>query len=68
MSKIFIGLGFLAILASLGSAFFYLMRDKGQSSKTVQALALRVGFSILLFAALLIAHRFGWIEAGGVRY
>lgn len=68
MSKVLIGLGFLAIVASLGSAFFYLMRDKGQSNKTVRALALRVGFSILLFATLLIAHRFGLIESGGIRY
>lgn len=68
LSKIFIGLAFLGILVSLGSAFFYLMRDKGRSNKTVKALAIRVGLSILLFLSLLVAHRYGLIESGGIRY
>ena len=44
------------------------MRDKGQSNRTVYALALRVGFSILLFALLLIAHHLGWIQPTGIVY
>lgn len=68
MSKLFIAVAFIGILASLGSAFFYLMRDKGRSDKTVKALALRVGLSILLFLSILVAHQFGLIESGGVRY
>lgn len=67
MAKAFIGVGFLLILASLGSAFFYLMRDKGRSNKTVRALAFRVGFSILLFISLLVAHRLGLVETTGIR-
>jgi hypothetical protein len=66
--KIFIALAFLGIVGSLGSALFYLMRDKGKSNKTVRALALRVGLSIFLFLSLLIAHQIGWIETSGVRY
>jgi hypothetical protein len=68
VSKIFIAVAFLGILASLGSAFFYLMRDKGRSNKTVKALAFRVGLSILLFLSLLVAHQLGLIESTGVRY
>jgi hypothetical protein len=68
VSKLFIAVAFIGILASLGSAFFYLMRDKGRSDKTVKALALRVGLSILLFLSILVAHQFGLIESGGVRY
>ena len=68
MSKLFIAVAFIGILASLGSAFFYLMRDKGRSDKTVKALAFRVGLSILLFLSILVAHQFGLIESGGVRY
>ena len=66
--KIFVAIAFLLIIASLGSALFYLMRDKGHSNNTVKALALRVGLSIALFISLLIAHWLGWIETSGLRY
>jgi hypothetical protein len=66
--KLFIASAFILILASLGSALFYLMRDKGQSNRTVKALAIRVGLSVLLFLSLLVAHRFGLIESTGVRF
>ena len=66
--KIFVAIAFLLIITSLGSALFYLMRDKGQSNNTVKALALRVGLSIALFISLLIAHWLGWIETSGLRY
>ncbi|NBW52069.1 MAG: twin transmembrane helix small protein [Betaproteobacteria bacterium] len=68
MAKLLIGIAFSAIVLSLGSALFYLMRDRGTSNKTVKALALRVGLSILLFVSLLLANRFGLIETTGVRY
>ena len=66
--KIFVAIAFLLIIASLGSALFYLLRDKGQSNNTVKALALRVGLSVALFISLLIAHWLGWIETSGLRY
>lgn len=66
--KIFVAIAFVLIVASLGSALFYLMRDKGQSNNTVKALALRVGLSVALFISLLIAHWLGWIETSGLRY
>ena len=58
---------FVLIIASLGSALFFMMKDKGQSDRTVYALALRVGFSITLFIFILIAYRLGWIQPTGVR-
>jgi hypothetical protein len=66
--KIYVAIAFALIIASLGSALFYLMRDKGQSNNTVKALAIRVGLSIALFISLLIAHWLGWIETTGFRY
>jgi hypothetical protein len=66
--KILVALAFILIIASLGSALLFLMRDKGKSNRTVYALALRVGLSILLFALLLIAHRLGWIQPTGIVY
>jgi hypothetical protein len=66
--KLVVAIAFVLILVSLGSALFYLMRDKGTSDKTVKALALRVGFSVALFLFLIIAHQLGWIQSTGIRY
>lgn len=63
--RIVVILIFLGILGSLASALFYLMRDKGTSSKTVNALTLRIGMSVVLFLFLLFSHWMGWIDATG---
>ena len=65
--KIVVIVAFILILASLGSALVFLMRDKGKSNRTVKALAFRVGFSITLFVLLLVAYRLGWIQPTGIR-
>lgn len=66
--QILVGIVFVLILISLGSALFYLMRDRGASNKTVQALTFRIGFSVALFLFLIIANQLGWIESTGIRY
>lgn len=66
--KIIVAIAFILIVASLGSALFFLMRDKGKSNRTVYALALRVGFSILLFILLLVANHLGWVQPTGISY
>jgi len=65
--KIFIAIAFILIIASLGSALFFLMKDKGRSNRTVQALAVRVGLSITLFLIVLISYKLGWIQPTGIR-
>jgi hypothetical protein len=62
-----IPIAFLLILGSLGSALFYMMRDKGKSSKTVYSLMLRIGLSIALFTGIWIAHSLGYIQSTGIR-
>lgn len=66
--KILVAVAFILIIASLGSALVFLMRDKGRSNRTVHALALRVGLSVLLFVLLLVANRLGWIQPTGIMY
>lgn len=65
-----VALAFLAILASLGSALFFMMRDgtqgKRKTSNMARALAFRVGFSIVLFVCILIAWKFGYIQPTGI--
>ncbi len=50
------------ILASLGSALFYLIRDRGRSTNTVKMLAIRVALSIGLFLLLMIGYKLGYIS------
>ncbi|HEY9281611.1 MAG TPA: twin transmembrane helix small protein [Eoetvoesiella sp.] len=64
--RIVVILAFLGILGSLASALVYLMRDKGGTNRTVNALTVRVGLSIALFLFVLFAHHMGWIESTGI--
>jgi hypothetical protein len=57
----------LMIVASLGSALYYMMKDKGNSARMVHSLMLRIGLSVLLFLGILVAHYFGFIEATGIK-
>ena len=66
--KILVAVAFILIIASLGSALVFMMRDKGRTNRTVHALAMRVGLSVLLFALLLVAYRLGWIQPTGIQY
>ncbi|NUU02643.1 twin transmembrane helix small protein [Herbaspirillum robiniae] len=65
--KIVVAIAFILILASLASALVFLMRDKGKSNRTVQALTLRVGFSVALFLLILLCYKLGWIQPTGIR-
>jgi hypothetical protein len=65
--RIVVILIFVGILGSLASALFYLMRDKGTSSKTVNALTVRIGMSVVLFLFLLFSYWMGWIETTGFK-
>jgi len=64
--KIIIVLFLLVIVGSLASALFYLVRDKGGSTRTVKALTLRVGLSVTLFILLMLGYYFGLIPKQGL--
>lgn len=65
-----VAIAFLAIIASLGSALFFMLRDgsngKVKTSNMARALAFRVGFSIVLFLCILIAWKMGYIQPTGI--
>ncbi len=54
------------ILGSLFSALYYMIRDKGQSTRAVRALTWRVGLSIMLFLILMLGSYFGLISPQGL--
>ena len=68
--KYFVIVAFLAIVASLGSALYFMLRDgqdgKARTSNMARALALRFGFSVLLFVCILVAWKLGYIHPTGI--
>jgi len=52
----------LAIMVSLGSGLFSLVKDKSNSDRTVHALTWRIGLSLLLFFLLILIYRMGWVS------
>jgi len=64
--RVLVILFLIVILASLGSALFYLVRDKGQSDRTARALTWRIGLSILLFVLLMAGYKTGIIPRSGL--
>jgi len=60
--KAIIILTLIAIIISLGSGIVFLVKDNGRSTRTVKALTIRIGLSLLLFFALLIGFATGVIS------
>ena len=65
--KWIIPVALLLIIASLGSALYYMMQDRGNSSRMVHSLMLRIGLSIALFLGILLAYHFGYIQPTGIK-
>jgi len=69
-----VALAFVAILASLASALFFMLKGnnaadkdgKRKTSNMARALAFRIGFSVLLFICILIAWKLGYIQPTGI--
>jgi Protein of unknown function (DUF2909) len=66
-----VAIAFIAILASLGAALYFMMKDgrngEAKTSNMARALAFRVGFSIMVFLCILLAWQMGWIQPTGIR-
>lgn len=57
---------FAAIVFSLGSGLYYLLKDDGQSGRTLNALKWRIGLSIALFVMIMLGIATGVIEPHGI--
>ncbi|GMR14485.1 MAG: hypothetical protein BMS9Abin30_0087 [Gammaproteobacteria bacterium] len=60
----------LVILYTLGSAFFFMLKDKGKSDRMLRRLSWRIGLSLFLLLLLYAMFLLGWIEPskGPVNY
>lgn len=56
----------ILILWNLGAGLYYMLVDKGQSNRTVNALTRRIGLSVALILLLVLAIYMGWITPHGV--
>jgi len=69
--KIIITFALLAILGALVLAGRALLKDgthgKPKSNRMLNALALRVALSVLLFLFILFSYKMGWIQPTGIR-
>jgi len=63
--KFLVILLFLAIIGSLGSGLFYLVKGKAKKKGMVNALTLRIVLSVALFVLLLAAWASGLIQPHG---
>jgi hypothetical protein len=61
MNQLVIIIVLVAIVGSLGQALFAMSSGHGDPQKMVRSLTLRIGLSVLLFGALMLAWRLGWI-------
>jgi predicted anti-sigma-YlaC factor YlaD len=69
---------FIAIIGSLATALVFMMRGGSHDDDTkeelsspasrrmAKALAFRIGFSVVLFAVVLISYWMGWIQPTGL--
>jgi DUF2909 family protein len=64
--RIFVIAILVLIVGSLGSALWFLIRDKGNSTRTVKALTVRISLSIGLFLLLMAGYYFGLIPKTGL--
>jgi hypothetical protein len=65
--RIIVLLFIVLIVISLGSALYYLVKDKGGSDRTVRALTWRISLSIFLFILLMAGYYFGLVPNSGLR-
>jgi flagellar basal body-associated protein FliL len=73
--NILIPLAFLAILGSLGTALFFMLRGSSEETADAdakrkgmaRALAIRIGVSVVVFMCVLLAWKLGYIQPTGIR-
>ncbi len=56
----------ILILWNLGAGLYYLLVDKGQSKRTVNALTRRIALSVGLILLVILGIYMGWIKPHGI--
>ncbi|ALJ26528.1 MULTISPECIES: twin transmembrane helix small protein [Stenotrophomonas] len=56
----------IVIVWNLGAGLYYLMIDRGQTKRTVNALTRRIVLSVVLILLVILGIYSGWIKPHGV--
>ena len=68
--KYVVALAFVGILASLGFALYYMLKDgrdgRAKTGGMARALTVRIRLSVVLFLCILVAWKLGYIQPGGL--
>ena len=56
------------VVVSLFSGLFFLVKDKGQTKRTVNALTIRIAISILAILVIIVAFASGLITSNNTPY
>ncbi len=64
--KIIILFLLLLIALSLGAGMFSLIKDRGETNRTVKFLTFRIVLSIIAFVILVVSFLMGWIQPHGL--
>jgi len=60
--KVILVVLFIAMLISLASALFFLVKDKGETKRTAMALTYRIAIAVSIFILLFVAYHTGLIQ------
>lgn len=64
--KVIIAVLLALIVLSLGASMFSMIRDRGNTNRTVKLLTVRIVLSILTFIFIFISFYMGWIQPHGI--
>ena len=56
----------LVILYTLGSSFYFMVKDKGEGDRALKRLMWRIGLSMFLLVLLYVMFLMSWIEPAGI--
>ena len=56
----------IVIVWNLGAGLYYLVVDRGQTKRTVNALTRRISVSVALIVLVIVSIYMGWIKPHGI--
>ena len=64
--KIILLILLVLIIGSLGAGMYSLIKDRGETNRTVKFLTYRIILSIIAFIILVVSFLMGWIQPHGL--
>lgn len=62
MVKLIIFLLVILIIVSLGVSLFFMIKDRGNSTRNVKSLSIRIGIWVVLLLFMFVAYQMGYLK------